>query len=114
MKRVFSIQQFYTIQPNERLIDTRLEEVISLYRDSVRDAVLGIFRAMLPDEQYDPSDDPRQEEAVSYLGELLNSPYAAEGIQQAFDLLLAQNVEVMSKLSIPLLVAEEDEQTNEV
>jgi hypothetical protein len=71
------------------------------FRDTVRDAVLAVFRAQIPDELYDPVDDPRQEESVRHLGELLNSPYAAEGIAEAFSLLFAQNMLSMSSLHFP-------------
>jgi len=53
------------------------------YRDTVRDATLALIQACMPDEQFDPSEDPRQEEAVKRLGELLGSYYAAEGVQLA-------------------------------
>jgi len=73
------------------------------YRDIVRDAVLDLMRALLPDGQYDPVDDPREQEAVHILGVLLQSAYAAEGIAAAITLLFAENVLEMSTLHIPLV-----------
>lgn len=73
------------------------------YRDIIRDAVLDLMRALLPDGQYDPVDDPREQEAVHILGVLLQSAYAAEGIAAAITLLFAENVLEMSTLHIPLV-----------
>lgn len=74
----------------------------SLFRDTVRDAVLALVQACVPDGQYDPIEDPRQEEAVRHLGGLLNSMYAAEGIQSAFTLLLTQNPHILAELNVPV------------
>lgn len=71
----------------------------SLFRDTVRDAVLGLIRACTPDELYDPADDPRQEEAVKRLGELLGSYYAAEGVQLAIVQTIAQGLSSMANRS---------------
>lgn len=62
----------------------------SLLQDVVRDAVLALFNALLPDEAYDPVDDPRQAQTVLELAQLLNSVYAAQGIAQALILLQMQ------------------------
>ena len=62
----------------------KYEVAQSLFRDTVRSAVINLFRAQIPDGQYDPAEDTRQEEAVRRLGDLLGSHYAAEGIQMAF------------------------------
>lgn len=81
----------------------------SLFRDTVCQAVLQLFQVLVPDGQYDPVEDSRQEEAVAYLGTLLHNPYAAEGIAQAFTMLLAHNLQ--ADLQVPVLSAEQvDEQ----
>lgn len=64
----------------------------SLMRDTVRDATLELIQACMPDELYDPAEDPRQGEAVRRLGELLGSAYAAEGIQLAIMRVVAQGI----------------------
>ncbi len=71
------------------------------FRDTVRDTVLNLFQALIPDECYDPTDDPRQDQAVRSLGELLNAPYAAQGIADAFSLLFTENMLAMSTLRFP-------------
>lgn len=55
----------------------------SQFRDTIRDTVLSLYRASIPDEMYDPSDDPRQENAVRSLADMLGNIYVAEGIQLA-------------------------------
>lgn len=64
----------------------------SLYRDTIRDAMLVLIQACTPDELYDPANDPRQEEAVRKLGALLGSVYAAEGIQLAIMQVMAEGI----------------------
>lgn len=73
----------------------------SEFRDTVKEAIIQVIRAAIPDEQYDPVDDPRMEEAVRYLGHLLNSPFAAEGIALAMTLFFAQNPHILPGLTIP-------------
>ena len=73
----------------------------SEFKDTVREAVLVLFRALLPDEQYDPLEDTRQMEAIHYLGALLHSGFAAEGIAEAFTMLFAENMLEMSNLRFP-------------
>lgn len=63
----------------------------SEFRVTVCSAVLDLFRACIPDELYDPREDTRQEDAVRVLGSRISSLPAAEGIQQAFTLLIARN-----------------------
>jgi len=60
----------------------------SLLRDQVRDAVLSLALALLPDERNDPAVDDRREQAERFLAELLDSTYAAQGIAEALNLLL--------------------------
>jgi len=71
----------------------------SLYRDTVRDATLALIQACMPDELYDPVDDPRQEDAVKHLGEILGSYYAAEGVQLAIVRTVAQGISSMANRS---------------
>lgn len=73
----------------------------SEFRETVRNAVLDLFQVLIPDELWDPADDPRQDQAVRFLGTLLNSAYAAQGIADAFSLLYAENMLAMSTLRIP-------------
>jgi hypothetical protein len=73
----------------QALIDYELGK--SYFRDTVREAVLGVLRALLPDEQFDPVDDIRQDEAVGVLGMLLNSVYAAQGIRDALEAVVVRN-----------------------
>jgi hypothetical protein len=68
-------------------------------RDMVCDAVLDLLQAQVPDGQYDPADDPREALATARLGALLGSSYAAQGVAEAFRLLLAHNPTTL--LSIP-------------
>jgi hypothetical protein len=86
-----------------------LEELTrSNKRDCIRDAMIHLLHALAPDEQYDPAEDPRQEEAVLRLGSLLESDAAAEGIALAITLLLAQN----PMLSLPPLLDQQEEDDN--
>ena len=71
------------------------------FKDTVRDAILDLFEVLLPDGRYDPEDDTRQEQAVQHLGTMLDSMSAAEGIAEAFTLLLAENMVQMSTLHVP-------------
>lgn len=71
----------------------------SLFRDTIRDATLALIAACTPDELYDPCEDPRQEEAVKRLGDLLGSYYAAEGIQLAIVRTIAQGLSTMANRS---------------
>lgn len=66
-----------------RLALRELELQQSNMRDLVMHAVLALAAALEPDERYDPSDDPRREEATQRLAALLGSTPAAEGIAQA-------------------------------
>lgn len=83
----------------QALVEYELSQ--SEFKDMVRDAVLALMRALLPDERYDPLVDPRQQEAEQILGALLHSGFAAEGIAEAFTLLFAENMLEMSNLRIP-------------
>lgn len=85
----------------QALIDRELSQ--SMFKDTARDAVLALFAVLLPDERFDPVEDERQEKAIQYLGALLNSMSAAEGIAAAFTLLFAENMLEMSAIRIPLV-----------
>jgi hypothetical protein len=91
----------------QALIDYELSR--SEYRDTVRDAVLALFQSLVPDEQYDPVEDPRQQEALQALGDVLHSGFAAEGIAEAFTSLLAENTLAMSTLRVPSVGNQEEE-----
>jgi hypothetical protein len=53
----------------------------------VREAVLQVAATLEPDEQYDPSEDPREEQAVARLVALLGSAERARGVSEALHLL---------------------------
>lgn len=65
---------------------------LSFDRDKIRDAVLDLYRAQLPDDQYDPADDHRQEDAVKKIIHLTGSPVIAEAIQQALNVIIGENI----------------------
>lgn len=73
----------------QALIQYELDQ--SYFRDTVREGVLDVLRTLLPDEQFDPVDDTRQDEAVVALGMLLNSVYAAQGIRDALEAAFVRN-----------------------
>lgn len=78
----------------------------SFFRDEVCRAVLNLLQTQV-DGQSDPADDEREVQAVRALGALLGSGYAAEGIQQAFKLLFAQNMHILPELRIPVFPEDE-------
>lgn len=64
---------------------------LSLQRDELRDAIIGLYLACLaqqPDGQYDPADDPRHEKAIKGLAGLTGSLTIAEAIQQALAIII--------------------------
>ena len=75
------------------------------FRDTVRDGVLTLLAALIPDERYDPEDDPRQDQAVLDLGVLLDSLYGAQGVAAALTLVLAHN---SGEIRLPPLPLESD------
>ena len=73
----------------EALIEYEMSQ--SSFRDTVRDRILDLYNALLPNDAFDPIDDPRREKATIALAEVLNSVYAAQGIASALTLLQNQN-----------------------
>lgn len=65
----------------EALRERRLAR--SLLAEQIRQAVLALAAAIEPDERYDPTDDPREAEALAALAQFLGSAYAAQGIADA-------------------------------
>lgn len=54
MKRLFSIEQFYTIQPDERIIDIRLDEVIwteEKWREEEGQRLHRLYHLIMHDEK---------------------------------------------------------------
>ncbi len=74
---------------NERdAISKRVER--SLQRDDIRNAILTVGQAIVPDGQYDPADDPRLEQAISALGQLVEDMTFAEAVADALRTLWRQ------------------------
>jgi hypothetical protein len=75
--------------------DTESQVQRSLDRDAIRDTVLELAASLLPDEQYDPSDNPNAETATLKLAALLgnvSSRDAALGIQLALMLMTTERL----------------------
>jgi hypothetical protein len=67
----------------------------SLDRDAIRDAILELAASLLPNENYDPSDNPNIEAATLKLADLLGNVSnrdAALGIQQALMLMTTERL----------------------
>jgi hypothetical protein len=58
-----------------------------MHQLEVRSAVLALAATLEPDEQYDPADDPRPEQAHARLAALLGSNERARGVSEALHLL---------------------------
>lgn len=68
--------------------DSQLDAVI-VHQMRTRDATLDLARALVPDEQYDPADDPRAETPFRTLCELIGET-SARGVYEALSLLVTE------------------------
>lgn len=68
--------------------DARLRD--ALFAQFITEAALAVGRAIPPDEQYDPTDNPRLEAATRQLAALFGSLPAAQGIASALTVLWAE------------------------
>lgn len=74
----------------EALLALELQQ--NYIQDAVREAVIWLAEAVGPDERYDPSDDPRSEDATLKLARVIGSLPAAQGIAIALRELNARKV----------------------
>jgi hypothetical protein len=68
--------------------DSQLDAIIA-HQLKVRSATLDLARALVPDEQYDPADDPRAEIPFRALCELIGET-SAKGVYEALALLVVE------------------------
>lgn len=78
-------------------IERRVEQ--SLRQDEIMAAILDVATAIVPDERYDPADDPRAEGAYAQLAHLLEDPVTAGAILRALRELWRRWVQEQAGLS---------------